>query len=83
MIIRYRSKDKKPYDNKLYRATCIIVDESRLVKKSVLNEVIRPFLNFVRMPNFLNKKEYADKKHLYMEENKEVYLTSCGKYCPA
>lgn len=30
------------------------------------------------MPNFLNKPEYAKDKEKYIEENKEVYLTSCG-----
>ena len=55
------------------RATCIIVDEFRMVDKDVLDTVLRRFLADPRHPKYLDKKEYA-----YLQErNKEIYLSSC------
>lgn len=55
------------------RATCIIIDEFRMVDKDVLDTVLRRFLADPRHPNYLNKKEY---QHL-QERNKEIYMSSC------
>jgi hypothetical protein len=54
------------------RANLIIVDEFRMVDKTVLDTVIRKFLSDPRHPNYLNKKEY---RHL-QERNKEIYMSS-------
>ena len=56
-----------------YRATLLIVDESRLVSKDVVNAILRPFLNVQRTPNYLNKEEFKDYP---LEPNKEIHLTS-------
>lgn len=55
------------------RATCIIIDEFRMVDKEILDTVLRRFLSDPRHPNYLNKKEY---QHL-QERNKEIYMSSC------
>ncbi len=55
-----------------YRANILIVDEFRLVAKSVLDEVLIPFLNVNRIPPYLSNPKY---KHL-SEENKEIYISS-------
>lgn len=55
------------------RATCIVVDEFRMVDKEVIETVLRRFLADPRHPKYLNKKEY---RHL-QERNKEIYLSSC------
>lgn len=55
------------------RANLIVVDEFRMVDKTVLDTVIRKFLSDVRRPNYLNKPEYA---HL-LERNCEIYMSSC------
>src|SRR5699024_10651218 len=55
-----------------YRANILIVDEFRLVPKSVLDEVLIPFLNVNRIPPYLSNPKY---KHL-SEENKEIYISS-------
>lgn len=56
----------------MYRANILIVDEFRLVPKSVLDEVLIPFLNVNRIPPYLSNPKY---KHL-SEENKEIYISS-------
>lgn len=60
------------------RANLVIVDESRLVSETILDSVIKSFLNVMRIPPFLNKPEYAKDKEKYIVENKELYLSSCG-----
>jgi hypothetical protein len=55
------------------RANCIIIDEFRMVDKTILDTVLRKFLSSPRHPAYLDKKEY---KHL-QERNKEIYLSSC------
>ena len=72
-----RDVDKKLHDNNNW------LDESRLLKTDIINSIFKPFLNVVRSPGFLKKPEYADKKEKYLEENKEIYMTSCGRYCPS
>ena len=54
------------------RANIIVVDEFRMVDKTILDTVIRKFLGDPRHPEYLNKPEYA---HL-QERNKEVYMSS-------
>ena len=55
------------------RANILIVDEFRMVDKSVIDTVLRRFLTAPRNPGYLNKQEY---KHL-IERNKELYASSC------
>lgn len=54
------------------RANIIVVDEFRMVDKTILDTVIRKFLGDPRHPEYLNKPEYS---HL-QERNKEVYMSS-------
>ena len=54
------------------RANVLICDEFRMIKKSVIDEVLKKFLTNPRHPGYLNKPEYA---HL-QETNKEYYLSS-------
>lgn len=54
------------------RANLIIVDEFRMVSKSVIDTVLRRFLTAPRTPGYLNKPEYS---HL-IERNKEIYASS-------
>lgn len=54
------------------RANILIVDEARLVDKTILNAVLRKFLTSPRHPKYLDKDEYA---HL-QERNKEIYMSS-------
>ena len=54
------------------RATCIIVDEFRMVDKSIVDTVLRKFLSDPRHPGYLNRPEYS---HL-QERNTEVYMSS-------
>jgi len=57
-----------------HRANYVIVEESRLVSKEILESVIKPFLE-VRTPNFLTKPEYRDNP-LLREEGIISYITS-------
>lgn len=54
------------------RANVVVVDEYRMVEKSIVDGVIRKFLTAPRQPKYLEKPEY---KHL-QERNKELYLSS-------
>lgn len=55
------------------RANIIVVDEYRMVSKSVIDTVLRRFLTAPRQPGYLTKKpEYS---HL-QERNKEIYASS-------
>lgn len=56
------------------RANYIIVEESRLVPKDILEAVIKPFL-FSRTPPYRLKPEYADREDL-KEEGIISYITS-------
>jgi hypothetical protein len=56
------------------RANYIIVEESRLVPKDILEQVIKPFL-FSRTPPYRLKPEYADDDRL-KEEGIISYITS-------
>ena len=57
------------------RANLIIVDEFRMVDKTVLDTVIRKFLGSPRHPNYLNLDEYKNNEKLF-ESNKEIYMSS-------
>ena len=54
------------------RANIIVVDEYRMVSKSIIDTVLRRFLTAPRQPAYLSKPEYA---HL-QERNKEIYASS-------
>lgn len=56
------------------RANYIIVEESRLVPKEILEAIIKPFL-FSRTPPFRLKPEYADDDR-FLEEGLISYITS-------
>lgn len=55
------------------RCNILIVDEFRMVKKEVIDKVLKPMLNVNRQPAYMNKPEY---EHLPSEENKEIYMSS-------
>ena len=54
------------------RANVLICDEFRMIKKAVVDDILKKFLTNPRHPGYLNKPEYA---HL-RETNKEYYLSS-------
>ena len=56
------------------RANYIVVEESRLVPKEILESIIKPFL-FSRMPPYRLKTEYAN-DNLLKEEGLISYITS-------
>ena len=60
------------------RAGILVVDEFRLVKEEVITRVLRPFLNYIRKPKFLNLPQYKDRQKEFakFEEPQEVYLSS-------
>ena len=58
------------------RANYIIIEESRLVSKDILEQIIKPFL-FSRMPPYRLKAEYANDPY-YKEEGLISYITSAG-----
>lgn len=55
-----------------YRANILILEEFRMIKKDILNTVLRKFNATPRQPKYLDKPEY---RHLG-EENKEIYISS-------
>ena len=55
-----------------YRCNILVCDEFRLIKKSVVEQILLPMLNVYRQPPYLKKEEY---KHL-TEENIEIYISS-------
>lgn len=55
------------------RANLILVDEFRMVKKEIVDTVLRKFLTSPRKPKYTEKEEYKDYP---VEENKEIYLSS-------
>lgn len=59
------------------RANILIIDEFRLVKKSIIEDVLRRFLANPRHPKYLDLPEYKGKKE-FLEPNKTVYLSSAG-----
>ncbi|MBD1379203.1 terminase large subunit domain-containing protein [Metabacillus arenae] len=55
-----------------YRGNILIAEEFRMIDETILNTVLKPFLNVYRQPPFLKKEKY---KHL-TEENIELYISS-------
>ena len=55
-----------------HRATCIIYEEFKLMKREVVEGIIRPFL-INRQPEYLNKPEYA---HLQEDGYKQLCISS-------
>ena len=58
------------------RCNYLIIEESRLVSKEVLEQILKPFL-FSRMPPYRLKQEYANDSY-YKEEGRISYITSAG-----
>lgn len=58
------------------RASYVIIEESRLVSKEILEQIIIPFLE-VRNPPYRMKPEYANDDRL-KEEGRISYITSAG-----
>ena len=56
------------------RATILIVDEFRMVCKTVVDTILKKFLTSPRHPGFLDKPEYANYP---TERTKAVYASSC------
>lgn len=56
------------------RATILIVDEFRLVDKTMIDTVLRKFLTSPRHPGYMDKTEYAN---CPIERTKELYASSC------
>lgn len=54
------------------RGNLLILDEFRMIDKTIVDTVLKKFLSAPRQPNYLKKEEY---KHL-KEPNKQIYLTS-------
>lgn len=57
------------------RAHILFIDEFRMVKKEVIDTVLRKFLASPRHPRFMDMPEYKGKKE-YQEPNKTLYLSS-------
>jgi len=55
-----------------YRSNLLILEEFRMIKKEVLDSVLRKFGTTPRQPPYLSKPEY---KHM-IENNKEIYISS-------
>lgn len=58
------------------RANYLIIEESRLVSKDILEQILKPFL-FSRMPPYRLKPEYSNEP-LLREEGLISYITSAG-----
>lgn len=58
------------------RANMLIVDESRLVKKSVIDTVLKKFLTLKRQPLYRKLSKSERKRRLKSERNQTMYLTS-------
>lgn len=58
------------------RAQILILDECRLMDKTVVTGILEPYLTEVRDPGFMRNKKY--RKYIEGEKNKKIYLTSIG-----
>ena len=56
-----------------YRSHVLVLDEYRMIKKEVLDSVLRKFNAAPRKPPYMFKKEYS---HLKPHKNKELYISS-------
>lgn len=57
------------------RANIIVVDEFRLVPKTIIDTILKKFLTAPRQPGYLSKPEYQGQEQ-YEERNCEMYMTS-------
>lgn len=57
------------------RANLLLIDEFRMVKKTVIDTILRKFLAGPRHPKYLDLPEYKNNKEL-REHNKTMYLSS-------
>lgn len=57
------------------RAHILIIDEFRMVKKDIIDTILKKFLSNPRHPKYLDKPEYKNKKE-YKEPLKTLYLSS-------
>lgn len=55
------------------RANLLIIDEARMVDKTIIDSVLKKFLTASRHAGFMDLEEYKDYP---MEQNQEMYLTS-------
>lgn len=55
------------------RCSLLIVDEHRLMKKSIYDSVLKPFLTYTRQPGFLSNPKYKDYKEL---DNQIIFMSS-------
>lgn len=55
------------------RANCLILDEARLIKKSVIDDILKKTLTTPRQAGYMESEEYAD---IPLEPNQIIYLTS-------
>jgi len=55
------------------RCSLLIVDEHRLMKKSIYDSVLKPFLTYTRQPGFLSNPKYSNYKEL---DNQIVFMSS-------
>lgn len=56
-----------------YRGNILILDEFRLIDRSVVDDVLKPFLNVMRQPEFQKRPEY---RRYPKEQNKTIYISS-------
>lgn len=59
------------------RATMLIFEEARLLKKSIVDSVFLPMLH-TRPTKFLLDKQYQTKRWLNQEKGQSIYITSSG-----
>jgi len=66
-----------PNDNSRgYRGNILIIDEYRMVKKNIIDTVLKNFLTSSRSPKFLTLKKYEGFPIDEFEPNKEIYMSS-------
>ena len=58
------------------RANILIIDESRMVKKDIIDTILRKFLTQRRMPPYRKLSKNEKKKAYNREKNMTMYLTS-------
>lgn len=56
-----------------YRSNVLVLDEYRMIKKDILDSVLRKFNAAPRIPPYMTKNEY---KHMKPDQNKELYISS-------
>lgn len=59
------------------RANILITDEFRMVDKETIDTVLKRFLSSPRQPNFLELPEYKNRREELLEDNIEIYMSSC------